>query len=51
MRARSVEIHVISESGAKKYLLNIPRYLPILDRGYVMKKPMLLEAATEFTSL
>ena len=44
MRARSVEIHVISESGAKESLLNIPRYLPILDRGYVMKKPLLLEA-------
>ena len=44
MRARSVEIHVISESGAKESLLSIPRYLPILDRGYVMKKPLLLEA-------
>ena len=44
MRARSVEIHVISESGAKKSLLNIPRYLPILDRGYVLQNPLSLQA-------
>ncbi len=44
MRARSVEIQVISETGEKKILLNIPRYLFILDLGYVMKKPLLLEA-------
>ena len=44
MRARSVEIHVISESGAKKTLLNIPRYLPILDRGYVLQNPLSLHA-------
>ena len=44
MRARSVEIHVISESGAKKKLLDIPRYLSILDRGYVLQKPLSLQA-------
>ena len=44
MRARSVEIHVISESGAKKSLLNIPRYLSILDRGYVLQNPLSLQA-------
>lgn len=43
MRARSVEIHVISESGAKKVLLDIPRYLSILDRGYVLQKPLSLQ--------
>ena len=44
MRARSVEIQVISESGAKKMLLDIPRYLSILDRGYVLQKPLSLQA-------
>ena len=43
MRARSVEIQVISESGAKKMLLDIPRYLSILDRGYVLQKPLSLQ--------
>ena len=44
MRARSVEIQVISESGAKTSLLDIPRYLSILDRGYVLQKPLSLQA-------
>ena len=44
MRARSVEIQVISESGAKKMLLDIPRYLSILDRGYVLQNPLSLQA-------
>ncbi len=44
MRARSVEIQVISETGEKKILLNIPRYLSILDRGYVLQKPLSLQA-------
>lgn len=48
MRARSVEIHVISESGAKKMLLDIPRYLSILDRGYVLQKPLSLQAGDRF---
>ena len=43
MRARSVEIHVISETGEKKILLDIPRYLSILDRGYVLQKPLSLQ--------
>lgn len=44
MRARSVEIHVISETGEKKILLDIPRYLSILDRGYVLQNPLSLQA-------
>lgn len=44
MRARSIEIQVISETGAKKKLLDIPRYLSILDRGYVLQKLVSLQA-------
>lgn len=44
MRARSVAIKVLSESGTEKSLLDIPRYLPMLDRGYVLQKPFVLQA-------
>ena len=43
MRARSVAINVISETGTKTTLLDIPRYLSTLDRGYVMQKPLTLQ--------
>lgn len=43
MRARSVAIKIISETGTKTTLLDIPRYLSILDRGYALQKPFTLQ--------
>ena len=43
MRARSIMLHVISESGTESSLIDIPRYLPSLDRGYVLQKPLTLQ--------
>lgn len=42
MRARSVRLAIVHESTLQTSLLDIPRYLPMLDRGYVLKSPLRL---------
>ena len=44
VRARSASIRIIAESSEERTLVEIPLYLPLLDRGYVLSAPLTLNA-------